>query len=294
MVDTDDGYFPAGSMLRRVQSHRAVGQTYGQRALVLGATQPVPYVGTSSSTKAKERPFARLASTAEAFESVFFGDRQEADRVLVGVRHMHDRVKGELPRTEGRFPAGTPYDAFDPELMLWTMAVLADSSRVCYEALVRPLAHEEREELWQDWIRFGELFGMPREVAPPTVDVFDSWMESKLSGPDFHVTEEARVVGRAIATDMPVPGRLRLGSRATNFVVLGLLPPRVREAFGLRWTRVHAAGHAALVAAVRTGLRAAPADVRLGRNTRVFRIVAATERKVIAAGGSTIDLPDPV
>src|SRR5690606_16547115 len=138
-----DGYFPQGSMLRRVQVHRAVGQTYGQRALILGATSPVPYVGTSSSTRAKERPFARLSSTAEDFESIFFGDRDEADRVLAKVQRMHRRVNGELPYDEGPFPAGTPYDAFDPELMLWTMAVLADSSRVCFEAFVRPLSPAE-------------------------------------------------------------------------------------------------------------------------------------------------------
>lgn len=289
-----EGYFPQGSLLRHVQSHRAVGQTYGQRALVLGATQPVPYVGTSSSTRAKERPFTRLASTAEAFESIFFGDCEEADRVLDGVRRMHEQVRGTLPRREGSFPAGTPYDAFDPHLMLWTMAVLADSSRVCFEALVRPLSDSEREELWQEWIHFGELFGMPREVAPPTVGEFDHWMARTIAGPTFHVTEEARAVGRAIARDMPVPGRLRLGSRATNLVVVGLLPARVREAFGLIWTPVHAAAHRALVAGVRGSHRVVPAEVRIGRNTRLFRIVAATERRVIAAGGTTIELPDPV
>lgn len=285
------GYFPPSSMLHRVQSHRAVGQTYGQRALILGATQPVPYVGTSSSTRAKERPFARLSSTAEAFESIFFGDREEADRVLAGVHQMHGRVKGSLPRDEGVFSAGTPYDAFDPELMLWTMAVLADSSRVSYEALVRPLSGDEREELWQDWITFGELFGMPRSAVPRTAEAFDAWMRQKVDGPTFHVTEEARAVGRAIALDMPVPGHLRLGSRGTNLVVVGLLPPRVRRAFDLRWSSAHAVAHRAITSAVRVGLRAVPDDVRHGRNTRLFRVVAATERKVIAAGGRTIDLP---
>ncbi|WP_110241480.1 oxygenase MpaB family protein [Nocardioides gilvus] len=286
-----DGYFPEGSLLRSVQAHRAVGQTYGQRALILGATSPVPYVGTSSSTLAKERPFARLSATAEDFESIFFGDRDEADRVLAKVRRMHSHVKGELPRDEGPFPAGTRYDAFDPELMLWTMAVLADSSRVCFEALVRPLSPQEREELWQDWIRFGELFGMPRSVAPATVEDFDEWLAGKLNGPEFHVTDEARVVGRAIATDMPVPGRLRIGSRGTNLVVVGLLPDRVRRAFGLRWTPAHALLHRVLTGIVRTLLRVVPDRVRLGRNTRLFRIVTATEAKILADGGQTIVLP---
>lgn len=285
------GYFPPGSMLRRVQEQRAVGQTYGQRALVMGATYPVPYVGTSSSTLAKERPFARLAATARAFESIFFGDRDEADAVLASVHRMHTRVRGVLPQDEGNFPAGTPYDAFDPDLMFWTMAVLADSSRVCHEALVGRLTAGEEEDLWADWVRFGTLFGMPAEVAPPTAEAFREWMHLRIEGPDFHVTDEARVVGRAIVRRTPVPTRLRAGSRATNLVVVGLLPPRVRTAFGLRWTPAHAAVVTGLTAAVRTSHHFVPEHVRVGRNTELFELVARTERSVIDAGGRTIDLP---
>lgn len=286
-----DGYFPPGSLLRHVQEHRAVGQTYGQRALIIGATHPVPYVGTSSSTNAKERPFMRLSATAEAFESIFFGDRAEADKTLAMVHRMHTKVRGSLETDEGIHPAGTPYDAFDPELMLWTMGVLADSSRVCFEALVRPLTPAEREELWQEWIRFGELFGMPRSVAPPTSRGFHDWLYGHLDGPAFHVTEEARVVGRAIAYDMPVPFGMRVGVAGTNHVVVGLLPQRVREAFGMGWSPLHEAAFRSIAAGVRASQKVVPDRVRLGRNTDLFRIVSSTERKIIAAGGRTIELP---
>lgn len=268
-----------------------MGQTYGQRALIVGATHPVPYVGTSSSTNARERPFLRLASTAEAFESVFFGDRAEADRVLERVRRMHRKVRGTLDRDEGRFPAGTPYDAFDPQLMLWTMAMLADASRVAFETLVRPLGRDEREALWQDWVRFGELFGMPREVAPETAALFEDYVADHLASDDFHVTEEARVVGRAIATDLPVPLRLRAGTTATNLVVVGMLPERVRRAFGLRWSPAHEAAYRSVAAGVRASHLVVPDPVRLGRNTGLFRLVAATERRIIARGGRTMALP---
>ncbi|KRF18938.1 hypothetical protein ASG90_03360 [Nocardioides sp. Soil797] len=286
-----DGYFPPGSMLRHVQEHRAVGQTYGQRALIIGATHPVPYVGTSASTNAKERPFMRLSATAEAFESIFFGDRAEADKVLAMVHRMHTKVKGTLNRDEGNFAAGTPYDAFDPELMLWTMAMLADSSRVAFETLVRPLEAEEKERLWVDWVRFGELFGMPRSVAPASAGELDEWMRSQVNGPDFHVTEEARVVGRAIALDMPVPLQLRIGITGTNLVVRGMLPSRVRKAFGLAWSPAHATAYAGITAGVRASHRVVPDHVRIGRNTGLFRLVTATERRIIARGGRTMELP---
>ena len=285
-----DGYFPRGSMLRYVQTHRAVGQTYGQRALLIGATHPVPYVGTSTSTFAKERPFERLASTAKVFETVFFCSRREADRVLHAVASMHSRVRGRLDRDEGAFPAGTPYDATDPELMLWTMAMLADSSRVCFETLVRPLSRGEREDLWADWVRFGELFGMPREVAPATGVDFEEWLAGWFRGGRMHLTDEARAVGRAIARDLPVPARLRVGIRGTNLLVLGMLPEPVRELYGLRWTPAHERVFRTLAAGVRRSHGVVPDRVRLGGNRGLHDLVIATERRQVAAGRASMVL----
>ena len=56
--------------------------------------------------------------------------------------------------------------------MLWTVAVTAESALYFYELFVRSLSAWERDGFWQDYIRFGELFGMPREVAPPTYEAF--------------------------------------------------------------------------------------------------------------------------
>lgn len=286
-----DGYFPPGSMLRYVQSHRAVGHTYGQRALIVGATHPVPYVGTSDRTWAKEHPFERLASTAKAFEVIYFGSKAEADRMLRAVDALHQHVNGELQRDEGTFPAGTRYDAFDPELMFWTMAMLADSSRVCFETLVRPLSIGEREDLWADWVRFGELFGMPRSAAPRTEGDFQEWMRSWIRGDRMHLTDEARVVGRAIASNMPVPLPLRPGITATNLVVRGLLPPEVRALYGLSWTPLHEQSFRVVTAAVRRSQRFTPDRVRFGDNRELHDLVIRTERGRIARGRSSMDLP---
>jgi uncharacterized protein (DUF2236 family) len=148
-VATDDGYFPRdSSLLRRVHEQRAVGLLYGQRALAIGATNPLNFVGTISHTRARATPFQRLVKTAKMFENVFFGSRAEADRVLATVANLHQSVEGSLPEDAGKLKAGTPYSAYDPELMLWTVAVIADSAQVFYEMFVRPLSERERERLW--------------------------------------------------------------------------------------------------------------------------------------------------
>src|SRR5262247_3085974 len=114
-------YFPPGrSMARRVHGERSVGLLYGQRALLIGALEPLTYTGTILSTKAGDWPFKRLVRTAKAQEAIFLGTKEESDRILARVRNQHDRVSGSLTEAAGPHAAGTTYSAFDPELMLWT------------------------------------------------------------------------------------------------------------------------------------------------------------------------------
>ena len=63
--------------------------------------------------------------------------------------------------------------------MLWTLAVIADSGREMYETMVRPLDPDERERLWQDYVRFGELFGLPRGEVPGSHREFRAWWEEQ-------------------------------------------------------------------------------------------------------------------
>src|SRR5438105_3996225 len=135
-----DAYFAPDSMAVRVMSKRAVGLTYGQRALVIGATHPLLYIGTATHTAHRASPYQRLALTGRLFEAVFLGSRTEADRALEFTRRRHLPVHGAIPSEAGpRFPAGTAYAAHDPELMFWTMAFTFDSAEAMHDLLVRRL-----------------------------------------------------------------------------------------------------------------------------------------------------------
>ncbi len=289
----DAGYFPRGrSMLRRVHEQRAVGLLYGQRALCIGALMPLNYVGTSEHSYAKLTPFKRLAHTGKAFEKIYFGSREDADRVLAYVRRLHEKVNGTLPEDAGVTPKGTPYSALNPELMLWTVAVIADSAQCFYELFVRELSHAEREALWQDYVRFGELFGMPRDTVPNTYAGFREYWNAKLASDELYLTDEARFVGHATAFEIPMPAVNQPGKRVHDLVMLGSMPPRVRELYDLEWTRRHELAFHAVVRAVRATLPLAPRPVRRGYNTRSFDMVALTERRRIEQGKPTPQLRD--
>lgn len=285
----DPGYFPASSsVLRRVHAERAVGLNYGQRALMLGAAHPVNFIGTQANTRSASRPFLRLAHTAKLFETIFLGTRAEADKTLAFVERLHQRVRGEIPEAAGPWPAGTAYSAFDPPLMLWTVAVIADSSLAFYETLVGRLSEEDKDLLWQDYVRFGELFGMPREAAPATYAGFREYWEQMWTGEELHLTDEAREVALAIAFQIPMPRYLHPPREVHNLVLLGTLPPRVRKLYGLRWSPFHAAVFRGVIAGVRGARPVMPRSIRRGANTGSFEMVARTEKQLVASGHATL------
>ncbi|HEY0391837.1 MAG TPA: oxygenase MpaB family protein [Solirubrobacterales bacterium] len=278
--DDSQYYFPPGrSLARRVHGERAVGLLYGQRALLIGALEPLTYTGTMLSTGSGDRPFQRLARTAKIQETVLLGTRAEADKALAAVRRLHERVNGELAEAAGVHAAGTPFSAFDPELMLWTLAVIADSGRAMYETMVRPLSEIEREELWQDYVRFGELFGLPSSNVPASHREFSAWWEERLSSTDLQATPHGLAMAPLVAFEQPVPAPARGNLIAQNHIIKGTLPPRVREIFGIPWGRAHEAGFRAMTASHRRARHLFPRKVRRGRNDVFFDVVMKGERE---------------
>jgi uncharacterized protein (DUF2236 family) len=287
-----DGYFPPGrSLLRHVHEQKAVGLMYGQRALCIGAIKPLNYVGTSEHTRNKLTPFRRITHTGAMFEAVFFASRSQADKVLSAVHHMHERVQGTLPEDAGtHYPAGTPYSALDPELMFWTVAVIADSAIWFYERLVRRLSVAERESLWREYILFAELFQTPSDAIPPTYSAFRAWYENELCGADLFLTEEARYMGYASAFEIPMSGSRLLAKGVHDLIMLGSLPPRVRELYGLSYTPAQAAACTGALTAARLARPLLPGRLKRGSCIPEFEGVAAIERRRIERGEPTPQL----
>jgi uncharacterized protein (DUF2236 family) len=224
-------YFDDHSMIRRVHREKVVF-LYGRRALLMQAAHPLAFAGLMAHTGSMDQPYERLARTARVIHAVVFGPRAEADRLTRRVRAMHRRVRGVLTQPAGRYPAGTPYAADDPELLLWVLATLADSGRVVYERYVRALDPPDRDAYWSDYRRVGRLFGLRPSQMP---DSLDDYVGGMLAGPDLAVTPAARELAVRIVLHPPVPLPVRPVLELANFVTIGLLPNRLRRAYGLRW-----------------------------------------------------------
>jgi len=234
-----DSYFDDSSMLRRVHRELAVAIS-GPRALLMQAAHPVAFEGFFAHSGALDEPYERLRRTAEVMSTIGFGARADADRATRRVRSMHSKVRGELERPAGRFPAGTPFAADDPALLLWVLATLVDSALVFYDRYVASLSQAERAAYWQDHRVVGGLFGLQDHEMPAGIREFDEYVHDMLDGGDLFVTSAARELALQIVMRPPVGPAKRPILELVNFVTVGLLPPQLRRQYGLWWDPLRA------------------------------------------------------
>lgn len=225
------GYFTDNSMLRRVHRERAIALS-GPRALLMQAAHPLAVSGLLAHSSAMDEPYDRLARTAEVMSTIGFGSREEADRVTAHVRAMHTKVRGRIREPVGRFPAGTPYRADQPDLLLWVLFTLVDSGVVVYRKYVGSLSRTEEAAYWEDYKAIGELFGLRRSDMPDTLEDLDAYRREMLEGDTLLVTDWARSRARQIVLEPPVPWIARPLLETANFVTIALLPERIREQYG--------------------------------------------------------------
>jgi len=238
-MDVPKSLFSDDSMLRRVIREQVVGLS-GPRTLLMQAAHPVAFAGFFAHTGALDEPYERLSRTARVLDLVAFGPADDARRATRRVRAMHRRVRGELPAASGRFPAGTPYAADDPALLLWILASLADSAAVVYQRYVAALSDSEREALWADYRLVGRQFGLRERDMPQTWNDFQAYMLDMVEGEDLHVSDEARALAVQIVMRPPVARRFRPALELVNQITIGLLPARLRRQYGFAWDPVRA------------------------------------------------------
>ena len=228
------GYFSESSIIRRVHKERVVAFS-GARALLMQAAHPVAFAGFFASTSAISDPYPRLERTAAVMNTIIFGSRAAADRATARVRRVHHRMSGTLPEQAGPFPPGTPWAADDPQLLLWIIATLVDSSLLVYERYVNPLSADERQEYWSEYRVVAALFGLDDHQIPEPFEELQQYLQTMLASDQLYVSEQARELAIQIVLRPPIPFALRPVLELANFITVGLLPRSLREDYGLHW-----------------------------------------------------------
>jgi uncharacterized protein (DUF2236 family) len=233
-----DGYFAPESVIRRVGNSPLVPFLGGGAAVLLQVAHPLVAAGVVEHSDFHRNLWRRLLHTLRALYLITYGSVEEADSAGAIVRAVHARIRGVTREQLGRFPAGTPYSADDPQLMLWVHATLVEISLTVHERFVEPLTPAERESYYREMATVARIFGVPADAVPPTLAEFREYFRGQVNGGDVRVTAPAREVA-AVILRAPVPAPLRLLVPSHRLSTAGLLPPALRRQYGLRWTRLH-------------------------------------------------------
>ena len=210
----------------------------GGPAVLLQVAHPLVAVGVVEHSDYRRDLWRRLARTLQALYLIAYGTKAEAERAADAVQAVHSRVHGRTNVQLGRFPPGTPYSASDPELMLWVHATLVEASLAVYQRFVRALSPDEQERYYQEMALVARLFGTPAAVIPRSLATFRDYFAAQLAGETITVTPPAREVA-AVILDAPLPAPVRLLLPAHRLATAGVLPPRLRREYGLRWSSIH-------------------------------------------------------
>lgn len=243
----DQGLFDDDSWLRRVSGESAL-LFGGGRALLLEIAHPLVAAGVADHSNFRTDPFGRLQRTLDAMGRLTFGDRDAAFAAARFVERSHARVRGTLAADVGPFARGTPYDGRDPELVRWVWATLVDTSWVVYGLFVAPMDDAACEAYYRDHRVLARLLGVPPALVPEDWSAFRRWFDGVVASDVLSVGDQAREIARAV---LHPPAALQgAGAGAVRRVTAALLPPRLREAFGLPWDEARAQRFDALVSSV--------------------------------------------
>ncbi len=260
-ASTTAGLFGPSSVSWRV-NREAVLLLGGPRALLLQLAHPLVAAGVAEHSDFERRPLQRLRRTLELTLGIVFGDEAEARRCAARVHAAHQRVHGTLREATRLLPAGTPYSALDPELLLWVHATLVDTTFQVYQRFVRRLTSAHRNRLYAESRRTAELFGIPPDRVPPDLGAFRRYCRGMIAGPELEVTAEAKRLADAVLHP-PIPGVPRVLGDLGGVITLGLLPAPIRRRYGLPWAARHRHGFRLAQGLVRRALPLLPDRLRL-------------------------------
>lgn len=267
---SDAGLFGPGSLTWRV-NREGVLLLGGGRALLLQVAHPLVAAGVAEHSNFREDPFGRLYRTLDTVTTIVFGTTAESQEAAARLHRVHTRVTGTSDE-------GVPYEANDPDLLMWVHATLVDTALLVYETYVAPLSLDERKRYYEEQIVLGEAYGIPAARQPQTFFEFTDYVEQMVHGGALRVTDALRDVAAAtMRPQLPVPFVGRPAVEYFNLVTTALLPAWLREQLGMPWSPRRERLHAAQRTVIRRLIPVLPSLLR------DFPPARSAERRVRAA-----------
>ncbi len=193
----------------------------GMCAILLQVAHPAVARGVARHSNFTWRAMDRLRATMTYVYAMTFGDPEERRVIRDHVNRVHRGVNGP------------GYDAFDPDLQLWVAATLYHTSRMLYERWVGHLDRDTAEAAYRQYRVLGVALQMRDDQWPADQAAFRSYWKDTLDR--LQVTDAARGVCHDLFHPRCIPAWMRAAMPLNRLITGGLLPERLRDAYGIEW-----------------------------------------------------------
>ncbi len=218
--------FTPDAAIRQVQGE-GILLLGGGRALLMQLAHPQVARGVAEHSDFRTDPVGRLLRTLRPMYAMAFGTPAQAARAAAAIRGVHEGVRGR------------GYRAGDPALLAWVMATLIDTALLVHHRFVSPLPLAVQRDYYQDMRRIGEVLEMPGDALPADLEGFHDYVLATTAS--LRVSREARLIARDLFAPSPAAPWLTPAMPLVREATSGLLPPLLRDEYGLTWGPARAA-----------------------------------------------------
>ncbi|KAL2824454.1 hypothetical protein BJY01DRAFT_165207 [Aspergillus pseudoustus] len=192
----------------------------GAAAILLQVAHPVVAKGVDYHSSFATRPVDRLRTTMTYVYSMLFGTAKEKKKIIELTHRAHASVKG------------ADYTADDPAAQLWVAATLYAVGIDLYEQVFGAMDEEKAEALYREYVVLGASLRVPVDMWPKTREAFWIYWDEQLAS--FEITDEAKHVASELLYNPKLPFYFKALMPTVRLFTTELLPPRLREAYGLK------------------------------------------------------------
>ena len=244
------------------------------RAVLLQLAHPLVAAAVAEHSPFQQDAIAywrRTRRTVGAMMSLTFAPEAQVRAAIDRINGIHTRIHGTLRAATAHFPAGTPYSAQDPDLLLWVHATLIESNLMAYERFVGTVAPEEKDGYCLEATEIAVMLGVPRARIPASFAELRAYLEGMLGGGAIAATPMARVLAGTLLS----PPLGSLAAPLLRLTSIGLLPDAVREQYEFAWSEDDARKLDRVTTVIRRVRPMLPSQIRQWKDARTAPAAAA-------------------
>lgn len=201
----------------------------GATAILLQVAEPGVAKGVDEHSNFAYRPMDRLRTTMTYVYCMAFGTRDEKKAVVDMVHRAHAPVKGP------------GYSADDPKLQLWVAATLYAVGIDLYQQVFGPIDETTAEEIYREYSILAVSLRVLPGMWPQDRRAFWEYWDHQIA--TMEITDHAKSVAQDLLFNKKVPFHIRPVMPLVRLSTAQMLPPRLREAYGLKTNKLRRGAH---------------------------------------------------